>query len=373
MNIPIATLANTGTFSSAFTNSTLIYLLIFLAIYAGVYFILGIFYGGSAESGALRIVRMVDILVLLFIIIFIVTTFWNVTPKEFGSQFSGSLSSFKEYADNPYSIFSVIVFLLAFYATIYVIQIPMSSIAKPITVMLVEMVAIILFVALLIIDFFKYLLNIDLLDFTLDTIIDKLATPAPTTGTPGPLEESTPVDSSEPSCPKSTEDPNGEVFNIRNNLYTYDEAREVCSVYGASLATYDQIERAYNKGAEWCNYGWSEGQMALFPTQKATWEKLQKESKKGKCGSPNVGNQSCGRPGINGGIIKNPNIRFGVNCYGKKPEPSKSELALMKANMEVKQPETPGDRNLQAKMDVWKNHADKFLLVNSFNRTKWGE
>ena len=105
----------------------------------------------------------------------------------------------------------------------------------------------------------------------------------------------------------------------------------------------------------------------------STWEKLQKESKKGKCGSPNVGNQSCGRPGINGGIIKNPNIRFGVNCYGKKPEPSKSELALMKANMEVKQPETPGDRNLQAKMDVWKNHADKFLLVNSFNRTKWGE
>ncbi len=362
MNIPTATLENTGTFSSAFTNSTLIYLLIFLATYAGVYFILGIFYGGSAESGALRIVRMVDILVLLFIIIFIVTTYWNMTPKEYGSQFGGSLSSFKEFADNPYSIFSVIVFLLAFYATIYVIQIPMSSIAKPITVMIVEMVAIILFVVLLIIDFFKYILNVDLLDFTLDTIIDKLATPPPTTAPP--VEESPVVDSAQPSCPKSTEDPNGEVFNIRNNMYTYDEAREVCSVYGAQLATYDQIERAYNKGGEWCNYGWSEGQMALFPTQKSTWAKLQ--------GSDKV-NNSCGRPGINGGVIKNPNIRFGVNCYGKKPEPSKSELALMKANMEIKQPETPVDRNLQAKMDVWKKHADKFLLVNSFNRTKWSE
>ena len=373
MNIPTATLENTGTFSSAFTNSTLIYLLIFLATYAGVYFILGIFYGGSAESGALRIVRMVDILVLLFIIIFIVTTYWNVTPKEFGSQFSRSLSSFKEFADDPYSIFSVIVFLLAFYATIYVIQIPMSSIAKPITVMIVEMVAIILFVVLLIIDFFKYILNVDLLDFTLDTIIDKLATPASTaSATIQPIEESPVVDSAQPSCPKSTEDPNGEVFNIRNNMYTYDEAREVCSVYGAQLATYDQIERAYNKGAEWCNYGWSEGQMALFPTQKSTWAKLQGSDKvNNSC--PSKVNNSCGRPGINGGVIKNPNIRFGVNCYGKKPEPSKSELALMKANMEIKQPETPADRNLQAKMDVWKKHADKFLLVNSFNRTKWGE
>jgi hypothetical protein len=367
MNNPTATIENRGTFSSIFTNSTLIYLFIFLATYAGVYFILGIFYGGSAESGALRIVRMVDILVLLFIIIFIITTYWNVTPKELGSQFSGSLSSFKEFADNPYSIFSVVVFLLVFYATIYMIQIPMSSIAKPITVMLVEMVAIILFVVLLIIDFFKYILNVDLLDFTLDTIIDKLATPAPTAPTtPAPLEESPVVVSQEPGCPKSTEDPNGEVFNIRNNMYTYDEAREVCSVYGANLATYDQIERAYNKGAEWCNYGWSEGQMALFPTQKSTWAKLQNSD------SDKV-NNSCGRPGINGGVIKNPNIRFGVNCYGKKPEPSKSELALMKANMEIKQPETPVDRNLQAKMDVWKKHADKFLLVNSFNRTKWSE
>ena len=28
----------------------------------------------------------------------------------------------------------------------------------------------------------------------------------------------------------------------------------------------------------------------------------------------------CGLPGINGGYIDNPNIRFGVNCYGYKPK-----------------------------------------------------
>ena len=70
-----------------------------------------------------------------------------------------------------------------------------------------------------------------------------------------------------------------EVFNISNNLYTYDDAQAVCSVYGAQLATYEQIEDSYKNGGEWCNYGWSENQMAFFPTQKSTWDKLQKHEK----------------------------------------------------------------------------------------------
>jgi len=369
-DIPIATLANTGPISSIFTNESLLYLLIFLAIYAVVYFILGIFYGGSAESGPLRIVRIIDILVLLFVVIFLVTQYWNVTPQTFGVQLSGSLSSFKGFAENPYSIFTVVVFLLAFYAAIYVVQIPMSSLAKPVTIMIVETVAILLFVGLLIIDFFKYLLNIDLLDFIFDMLIKKLNTPAPTTKSPSSSD--TPTETIPQCKPATTPPETGEVFNIRNNLYTYDEAREVCSIYGAKLATYDQIEKAYNKGGEWCNYGWSEGQMALFPTQKATWDKLQQgrsqcTSKDGK-GGPN---NACGRPGINGGVIKNPNIRFGVNCYGKKPPPTDSEKKLMDANVENKIPETQADRDLAAKMKVWQENADKFLLVNSFNKSKW--
>jgi hypothetical protein len=365
-NIPIATLANTGPISSIFTNSTLLYLLIFLAIYAVVYFVLGIFYGGSAENGPLRIVRIIDILVLLFVVIYLVTSYWDVNPQKFGAQLSGSLSSFKGFAENPYSIFTVLVFLLAFYAAIYVVQVPMSSVAKPVSIMIVETVAILLFVGLLIVDFFKYLLNIDLLDFIFDMLIKKLNTPAPTTPS---VDSPSSTDSPIPVCKPATTPPEtGEVFNIRNNLYTYDEAREVCSIYGAKLATYDQIEKAYNQGGEWCNYGWSEGQMALFPTQKSTWDKLQQGtsscSKKGP-------NNACGRPGINGGVIKNPNIRFGVNCYGKKPPPTDSEKKLMDANVDIKIPETQADRDLAAKMKVWQENADKFLLVNSFNKSKW--
>ena len=56
--------------------------------------------------------------------------------------------------------------------------------------------------------------------------------------------------------------------------------------------------------------------MAFYPTQKSTWNKLQKI--KGH-------EHDCGRPGINGGYIDNPNVRFGVNCFGSKPAISAEE------------------------------------------------
>ena len=40
-----------------------------------------------------------------------------------------------------------------------------------------------------------------------------------------------------------------EVFHVGNNLYNYKEAKAVCKAYGADLADYDQIEKAYMDGA----------------------------------------------------------------------------------------------------------------------------
>ena len=54
-----------------------------------------------------------------------------------------------------------------------------------------------------------------------------------------------------------------QVFNIPGNYYTYKDAGAICSAYGADLATYEQVENAYDKGAEWCNYGWSANQLAF--------------------------------------------------------------------------------------------------------------
>jgi hypothetical protein len=152
-----------------------------------------------------------------------------------------------------------------------------------------------------------------------------------------------------------------QVFNIPGNHYTYENAKAVCQAYGADLATYDQIEKAYGSGAEWCNYGWSADQLALFPTQKKTYAHLQTIS-----GHEN----DCGRPGINGGYIANPDIKFGVNCYGTKPEITSEEDELMKKITPY--PETAKDVTFQKRVDFWKNKVDD-ILVSPFNYNNWDE
>ena len=110
------------------------------------------------------------------------------------------------------------------------------------------------------------------------------------------------------------------IWPLKNNLYTYDDAQAICKAHNSRLATYDEVEAAYNNGAEWCNYGWSDGQMALFPTQQKTYDELQKIE-----GHEN----DCGRPGVNGGYIENPAVKFGVNCFGYKPRMNSTEQELM--------------------------------------------
>jgi hypothetical protein len=150
-----------------------------------------------------------------------------------------------------------------------------------------------------------------------------------------------------------------EVFNIPNNKYTYDDAKAICAAYGAKLANYDEIETSYKSGGEWCNYGWSDNQMAFFPTQKETWDKLQKIK-----GHEN----DCGRPGINGGFINNKNVRFGVNCYGYKPLITPAETQKMQTASVY--PLTMRDIEKQNRIDYWKKRIPEILL-SPFNRSSW--
>ena len=151
-----------------------------------------------------------------------------------------------------------------------------------------------------------------------------------------------------------------QVFNIPGNYYNYTNAKALCQAYGANLATYKQIEDSYKSGAEWCNYGWSDGQMALFPTQQKTFDNLQNIK-----GHEN----DCGRPGINGGYMVNPQLRFGVNCYGNKPKITSEEEELMKTTTPY--PETAEDIAFQKRVDYWKNKVDD-ILVSPFNYNTWG-
>ena len=150
-----------------------------------------------------------------------------------------------------------------------------------------------------------------------------------------------------------------QVFNIPENDYIYPDAKALCSAYGARLATYKEVEDTYKDGGEWCNYGWSDDQMALFPTQQKTYDKLQKIT-----GHEN----DCGRPGVNGGYIANPKVKFGVNCYGYKPRMNSTEEELMAT--EPLYPKTLKDIAMENRVNYWKDKLSS-ILVSPFNHKTW--
>ena len=242
----------------------------------------------------------------------------------------------------------------------------MAPDVKPVLVGLVEHKIWIFYASFAIIFFFKYLLNIPIVDILLNNSVVRYFEdlgPAPATAPATSSNLKSDLDSAKPdvnreiydTVPATPPTTDKQVFNVGNNIYTYEEAQKVCKVFDASLASYDQIESAYNDGGEWCNYGWSADQMAFFPTQKSTWNKLQYSEQT---------KNSCGRPGINGGYFSNPYIRFGANCYGVKPtqpkgwEPSSSNTLLPNAN--TTPPESDETKKLRQQAEI-----------NSFNTSEW--
>ena len=150
-----------------------------------------------------------------------------------------------------------------------------------------------------------------------------------------------------------------QVFHIPDNKYDYENSKAICQAYGGRLATYNEINDAYNAGADWCGFGWSDGQMALYPTQYEKWETLQ--GIKGH-------EHDCGRPGINGGYIDNPNVRFGINCYGYKPKITPEEAQNM-INTPL-YPKTNSEIEFDNKVDYWRNKIHD-IVVAPFNHNNW--
>lgn len=149
-----------------------------------------------------------------------------------------------------------------------------------------------------------------------------------------------------------------EVFNISKNTFTYYDAAPLCKALGAELATYDQVKAAWDKGADWCNYGWVKGQTAVYPTQKQTWDKLQ--------AGPEEQRTSCGVPGLNGGFFDNPELRFGVNCYG--PKPNQSQHDAVKASQGA--PLSPDALEVEKKVARFRTEAAS-IGVMPFSSEKW--
>ena len=150
-----------------------------------------------------------------------------------------------------------------------------------------------------------------------------------------------------------------QVFHIPDNKYDYENSKAICQAYGGRLANYKEINDAYTEGADWCGFGWSEGQMALYPTQTEKWNTLQ--GIKGH-------EHDCGRPGINGGYIDNPNVRFGVNCYGYKRKITPDEAQSMMNTPLF--PKTNAEIEFDKKVNYWRNKIHD-IIVAPFNHNNW--
>ena len=221
-----------------------------------------------------------------------------------------------------------------------------GQLASP-SITFIEVVMWGMFIFLVLINGVQYFFQVDI-----KTSIKNLFTPVPevditvTTPQPPPVPEIMYED---------------QVFHIPNNIYTYNQARALCKAYDARLATYQEIEDAHKKGAEWCGFGWSADQMALYPTQMETWKKLQKRK----------GHQhDCGRPGINGGFIGYKKAPFGVNCYGHKPKITSEERELM--DNEELVPLSPEERRFRKKVAKFRKNLPE-ILVSPFNYDNWSQ
>jgi hypothetical protein len=149
-----------------------------------------------------------------------------------------------------------------------------------------------------------------------------------------------------------------EVFNVATGKYTYTDAEPLCKAFGAELATYDQVKDAWNNGADWCNYGWVKGQSAVYPTQQTTYNKLQ--------AGPEDQRMACGVPGVNGGYFDNPELRFGVNCYGSKPSESETDTRFAAGDRYL----TAGALAYDKKVQDYKANKDEIPL-NPFKTGAW--
>lgn len=207
-----------------------------------------------------------------------------------------------------------------------------------------------MFIFLVLINGLQYFLKIDI-----KTGIKNLFTPIPEID----VTVTTEGDQNTKNIPEITYE--NQVFHIPDNVYTYDDAKAVCKAYGSRLATYQEIEDAYKNGAEWCGFGWSANQMALYPTQYDTWKKLQK--KKGH-------EHDCGRPGINGGYIGYKKAPFGINCYGHKPKITSEEQELMDKRQIY--PLSPEEYQFEKKVEEYREKLPN-VLVSPFNYDKWSQ
>lgn len=128
-----------------------------------------------------------------------------------------------------------------------------------------------------------------------------------------------PMPEAAPPVPPALPVDKRELFLIYNK-YNYQEAREVCKIYKGRLATKQDLNDAFNKGANWCSWGWLDGQAVGYPVQEKYWMAIDK-SHKGFCGPT---------AGLNVIESVDPLKKYYVTCFGLKPKQGQKDVKLNK-------------------------------------------
>ena len=147
---------------------------------------------------------------------------------------------------------------------------------------------------------------------------------------------------------------NSEVFHIKNNIFSYSDAPAVCALYGANLASIEELKKAHSNGADWCSGGWTKEGLVAYPIQQQTYDKLQENDPQNR--------DICGLPGIN--LLRNdPDLLYGVNCYGIKRRPIGAEK--LKQNI-------MSDKDLE-KQQKMAQFRQLDITLTPYNQDKWSE
>ena len=274
----------------------------------------------------------------------------NIFPGQTLPQFYDSFN--RRFAiDNPFILVTLTLIMIVYYVIFKYLGVTKAAEGPPVEAGGIKMIEILmwaLFIFLILINGLQYFFSLDI-----KATIKNLFAPVP--------EVEVKIEDKKGKLPVVPEIMiEKQVFNIPHQGYGYDDAKALCSAYGGRLASYNDIEKAYQRGAEWCNYGWSEGQMIFYPTQPATYEKY-KHTK----GRQHV----CGRPGINGGYFKDKKQLFGVNCYGFRPEITPEEQANLGAD---NVPLTDAEIKFNEQVKEFRNNLSK-VRVSSFNNNRWSQ
>ena len=141
--------------------------------------------------------------------------------------------------------------------------------------------------------------------------------------------------------------------------FKQSQAEAVCKAYNSKVATLTQLEEAYQKGADWCSYGWREGQKAFYPVQKCN---LNTDNNQENNDFLENSDKYCGKPGMNGGYFSNPQLKFGINCYGVKPKGSV---------VKEKSPYCAPKEFCKLNKNINSSHKLSTDEISPFNNTKW--